>query len=78
MTLRTLCRYVSSLTRPVRHHSETILHTFTVGVDEHVDPSGEAALAPLKGELLSAARLRGFLAQFTNKPLRFRYRSTTF
>ena len=26
MTLRTLCRYVSSLTRPVRHHSETILH----------------------------------------------------
>ena len=37
------------------------------------DPSGEAALAPLKGEL--AARtgcLRGFLAQLTNKPLRFR------
>ena len=53
------------------------------------DPSGEAALAPLKGlaavaiygvqmlnaELELAARtgcLRGFLAQFTNKPLRFR------
>ena len=37
------------------------------------DPCGEAALAPLKGEL--AARtgcLRGFLTQLTNKPLRFR------
>ena len=33
MTLRTLCQYVSSLTRPVRYHSETILHTPTVGAD---------------------------------------------
>ncbi len=33
MTLRTLYQYVSSLTRPVRYHSETILHTPTVGAD---------------------------------------------
>ena len=37
------------------------------------DPSGEAALAPLKGELLSNAKLRGFLVQLSNKPLRLTF-----
>ena len=41
------------------------------------DPSGAAALAPLKGELLSEAKLRGLHTQLTNNPLRFLYRSTT-
>ena len=36
------------------------------------DPSGEAASAPLKGELLSEAKLRGFHDQLTHKPLRYR------
>ena len=27
MTLRGVYRYVSSLTRPIRYHSETVLHT---------------------------------------------------
>ena len=30
-------------------------------LDNRMHPSGEAALAPLKGELLSVAKLRGFL-----------------
>ena len=37
------------------------------------DPSGEAASAPLKGELLSEAKLRGFHAQLTHKPLRLTF-----
>ena len=36
-----------------------------------VNTRREAPSAPLKGELLSVAKLRGFLAQFTDNPLRF-------
>ena len=34
---------------------------------------GEAAPAPLKGELLSEAKLRGFHALVTDKPLRLTF-----
>ena len=33
----------------------------------------EVPLPPLEGELLSAAKLRGFLAQLTHKPLRLTF-----
>ena len=79
MTLRSLYGYGSSLTRPVtmwlrnREDKRALCRGRQPG-----DPSGVAALAPLKGEL--AARtgcLRGFTTLLTDKPLRFLYRSTT-
>ena len=50
MTLRTWHKSIGSLTRPVTRLLKTGLYTPTKG-SRPGDPSGEAALAPLKGEL---------------------------
>ena len=67
MTLRPLYQYVDSLPRPVTYHSETGLHTSTVGVDERVDPSGAAALPPLEGEVPNEREAEGFVRQQSKK-----------
>ena len=63
MTLRTMHRYGSTLTRPVRYRSETGLHTPTVGTDRIRPKRWILAstrlngLAPLKG--LAAVAIYG-------------------
>ena len=47
--------------------------TRPVGVANLAPRCGEAASAPLKGELLSVAKLRGFHTLLTNKPLRLTF-----